>query len=344
MRILVFEHLTGGGLLGGPSPSGSLLTEGRAMVQAVSADLLALPEAEVWTTRDARLPPLHPAGCQVTAVTRVQEVDDVLARLAAAADWSLLIAPETDNVLFDQSRRVEKAGRRLLSPCSAIVEIATNKETTAERLSAWGVPVPAGQIVRPGEAPPIGFGRCVLKPIDGCGSQDVRYFEIREAVRAACAALDRPMRLETYVPGLAASVAVLCGPNEQRALPACQQRLTKDGRFTYLGGRTPLAADLDARARKLAQAAVGTLPNPVGYIGVDLVLGEAADGSEDYVIEINPRLTTSYVGLRASCHENLAAAMLTIAAGRPATLSFRSQPLEFAADGTILRCSPSSLD
>ena len=75
--------------------------------------------------------------------------------------------------------------------------------------------------------------------------------------------------------------------------------------------------------------------DPVGYLGVDLVLGEAADGSDDVVIEINPRLTTSYVGLRALARENLAAAMLDVASGRTPRLSFADRQLEFDSDGTI---------
>ena len=34
-----------------------------------------------------------------------------------------------------------------------------------------------------------------------------------------------------------------------------------------------------------------------GYVGVDVVLGQ----DKLYVVDVNPRLTTSYVGLRASC-------------------------------------------
>jgi predicted ATP-grasp superfamily ATP-dependent carboligase len=143
------------------------------------------------------------------------------------------------------------------------------------------------------------------------------------------------MRLERYIPGSAASVAVLCGPAQRLALPACEQRLSDDGHFRYLGGRTPLPVELDRRAQRLALAALATLPDPLGYLGVDLVLGDQADGSGDHVIEINPRLTTSYVGLRAICRENLAAAMLAVAAGKPATLSFHAGPVEFDADGTI---------
>jgi predicted ATP-grasp superfamily ATP-dependent carboligase len=115
------------------------------------------------------------------------------------------------------------------------------------------------------------------------------------------------------------------------------QRLSNDGFFSYLGGSTPLDPDLAARARQVALAAVASLPDPHGYIGVDLVLGENSDGSGDCIIEINPRLTTSYIGLRASCRENLAAAMLAIAANRPAALSPRAEPVEFDFDGAVRR-------
>ena len=70
------------------------------------------------------------------------------------------------------------------------------------------------------------------------------------------------------------------------------------GTFQYLGGSCPLPSGLAARADRLARCAAAAMPEWRGYIGIDLVLGEANDGSEDYLIEVNPRLTTSYVGLR----------------------------------------------
>jgi predicted ATP-grasp superfamily ATP-dependent carboligase len=81
--------------------------------------------------------------------------------------------------------------------------------------------------------------------------------------------------------------------------------------------------------------AARALPEARGYIGVDLVLGKAADGSRDYVIEINPRLTTSYIGLRAASQMNLAAAMVDACRGRRPDLCFDHSPLEFDADGCV---------
>src|SRR6185503_14910957 len=125
-----------------------------------------------------------------------------------------------------------------------------------------------------------------------CGSESVRF--VREVADLESRFFCGPMRLEEYVPGLPASVSVLCGPQGHVTLPACWQLLSSDGCFEYLGGRFPLDPALDRRARKLALAAAGSLTTVCGYIGVDLVLGNAADGSGDRDIEINPRLTTSY--------------------------------------------------
>jgi predicted ATP-grasp superfamily ATP-dependent carboligase len=66
-------------------------------------------------------------------------------------------------------------------------------------------------------------------------------------------------------------------------------------------------------------------------MGIDLVFGLAVDGSEDVVIEVNPRLTTSYLGLRKIANGNLAAAMVRTAKGQAADLSFSSVPVQFSA-------------
>lgn len=337
MKILLYEYVTGGGWWSADArhaPAGSLLAEGRAMIRALAEDFARLPNVAVWTSRDARLAELHPLNCRVEVIPNDAAEWNWLAQQSAAADWTLLIAPETGGALARRCRLVESAGGRLLSPSSAVVEIAADKQATAQRLTRCGVPVPRGVLwADPTQPVNVPFP-AVVKPVDGCGSQGVRL--VRDATELARASRDRPLRLEEFVPGLAASVAVLCGPGGCHALPPCEQRLSSDGSFAYLGGRLPLAANLAARAQRLALAAAGALSQPRGYVGIDLVLGAAADGSGDRVIEINPRLTTSYVGLRSLATCNLAAAMLATARGDAPDLRFAGHPIEFLADGTIV--------
>ena len=57
-------------------------------------------------------------------------------------------------------------------------------------------------------------------------------------------------------------------------------------------------------ARKIAKM----LPDAAGYLGVDVIID--AENDRIYVIEINPRLTTSYVGLREAIAHNPAKIIL----------------------------------
>src|SRR5262249_11900910 len=131
---------------------------------------------------------------------------------------------------------------------------------------------------------------------------------------------------QEFVPGRAASVAFLVGTDRTVPLVPCWQHLSDDGRFQYLGGELPIPPDLAARAEAVARQAIDCVRGLRGYVGVDVVLGE----TRDWAIEINPRLTTSYVGLRQLAAFNLAEAMLAcvgacdwpVIAWHPGTVSF----------------------
>jgi predicted ATP-grasp superfamily ATP-dependent carboligase len=64
---------------------------------------------------------------------------------------------------------------------------------------------------------------------------------------------------------------------------------------------------------------------------VDLVLAKRSD-VDDVVVDVNPRLTTSYLALRHAARSNLAEAMLRVAEGCELTLRFRDRRVEFALD------------
>jgi predicted ATP-grasp superfamily ATP-dependent carboligase len=149
---------------------------------------------------------------------------------------------------------------------------------------------------------------------------------------------------QPFLPGLAASAAILVGSNEIAALLPAVQHLSDEGRFHYLGGTMPLAANLAERAIDLARRSVAALDGLCGYVGVDMVLGIAKDGSADWLIEINPRMTTSYVGLRYLAEENLAGAILQAATGeRIQSMTWRQQGIRFFPDGKVAAVNEESL-
>ncbi|MCG8584792.1 MAG: ATP-grasp domain-containing protein [Pirellulales bacterium] len=336
MRLFLFEFITGGGLLSeARQPSGSILAEGRAMLTALSEDLSAIDGVDVALTIDDRLDVKLSPECSVRRVRDEVDEAEAFSRLARECEATILIAPEFDGTLLYRAERVVANGGRLLSCLPKTISITADKQATADLLAKSGVLVPMGGRW------PDDVHACheltfpaVLKPNDGAGSQGVRLVESFD---------DLPLmddesnwRVEQYCPGIAASCAVLCGLEQLLVLPACRQHLEPDGSFGYRGGSTIADDALAGRARSLAQSAVAALPDPLGYVGVDMILGEDVDGRDDYVIEVNPRLTTSYVGVRHVANGNLAEVMLDVALGRAASVSWRDAGVHFVADGTIV--------
>jgi predicted ATP-grasp superfamily ATP-dependent carboligase len=338
MRVFVYESLCGGGLDAEHAAprAPSLLREGAAMLIALLSDLAAVESVEAVTLVDARwasaLPPAV-GGMAVVAADehRAAEFD----RLAATADATIVVAPEIGGELASLCRRVSRVGGRLIGPDIDAIELLSDKHRTAEHLHSHGVRACRGLRLDGGRGDERRLGEvaypAVVKPLDGAGSLGVRLVNGPNEVGASRS----PRRLESYCNGLPASIAALCGPAGIALLPACSQRIAGDGTFSYLGGTTPLPPPLSKRAELLGKAALATVAGLCGYVGVDLVLGDNPMGQNDVVVEINPRFTTSYVGLRRLCETNLAAAMLDAAFGRPMrALRFRGGTVQFDADGT----------
>lgn len=336
MQIFIYEFITGGGMwsLGG-RPDGSLLTEGQAMLSAVIEDALRIG-IEPITLRDARLTGGMPDGCQSVEVASAADHHEAFTSFAAGADYTLLIAPEFEGWLLKLARLAVDVRANLLSPDPTFIALTSDKQATAERLERQQVPVPRGLTLEPFDKPPKSPYPAVLKPNDGAGSQSIRVVhKLTEAKKWMEASPPWTWRLEKLHPGTPASISILSGLGEPIAMAPCGQNLSGDGGFLYLGGELPLPAPLAERAKRLGLAAARALPKTTGLFGVDLVLGEAEDGSQDVVIEVNPRLTTSYVGLRAACEQNLLQATIDAVEGRAASLSFRDERLEFDPDGTV---------
>jgi tyramine---L-glutamate ligase len=375
MKIFVYEYICGGGLAGRPLPE-SLAQEGWAMLASIVEDFARIQGCEVLAMLDDRFAgrPLSASHIQLITPTIEREL---IAKLSGESDWSLIIAPETDGVLLDRVRWVEQAGGRLLGPSSAAVAVASDKIECARVLRQAGVPVVGGEsvdlalLVRSSEQIQYPI---VLKPRDGAGSQAT--FLIHNSIELASAAARARQELpasefmvQPYVRGIAASVSLLIGWQRPIALPPAEQLLSDDGRLRYCGGRLPLDPTLAGRAVSLASRAVAATPGVRGYVGVDMVLGskisnfksEISDfksqisdlksqisdsksqipGPNDVIIEVNPRLTTSYVGLRRLARANLAERLVRVAAGGPwQPIEWCTETIGFSAAGEITYLMP----
>lgn len=333
MQIFIYEWVCGGGFLGGDeAPPESLLDEGAAMLRAVVDDFAKLEGVTVVSMLEASLSPRFNFAGNLQQVDSKAEHDRVFDELAKQSDHTVVIAPEFRGILLGLSQRVVDVGGKLLSPGPEFVEIASDKHSTVTALHAAGVRVPKGVVVMPGEECPADFSYpAILKPIDGAGSLGVQRLEATQVAptESGC------YLLEQFISGTPASVAALCVAGKLQMMEPTLQRVDVDKDFAYLGGSLPIDEPLRERAIRLGEQAIAALPGTTGYVGVDLVLGEANDGTQDYVIEVNPRYTVSYVGLRAATDANLAECLLSASAGNPAAAPVINRDVQWVAAGAI---------
>lgn len=340
MQLFLYEHVTAA-----MQGSESLLREGEAMVRALAADFATLPRMNVLVARHPSLPSLNlgPRVKCIDAKTEscktVEDFANALFQLGLKPDFALAIAPETDNLLMNIAMTMEQIAKACLHPFPASIALASDKAFFAERLALVGARSPAIWRPTPQEStPPDGWiFPSVIKPIDGAGSIAVRKVESREEFDRA--GLGENDLLQEFIPGTPVSIVALCNASAFEVLEPCLQKLGGDSGFEYMGGATPLPRHLAARAERMVELAIICLQfqnkAPRGYVGVDMVLGDAPDGSQDYIIEVNPRITTSYVGLRRYYKGNLAGAMIDVVQGRSPKLAPRAVEVEWDSAGNV---------
>jgi len=312
VRIFVYEHITGGGFAESPLPA-ALLCEALLMVRALAADLRDTG-ARVCVLCDRRVDlGLH--GIDVQVVQDGVQAQTRFDALLSASDAAWLIAPETDGVLERVSQRALRAGVNLLSCHPDGVHVAASKLATAQVLQAAGVPAIA--TFRPDAAPAAHAIRWVAKPDDGCGCEDTRLVADLRAAAAWIGTCERPERfvVQPFVAGQVLSLSAIARGDRAWLLSVNRQSIDLRGdRFHFAGVLVNAVTDETGQCQRLAQRIVQAIPGLHGYFGLDLVRTEGGP----IVLEVNPRLTTSYAGLRAALGINPAAVILERLQDRPA--------------------------
>lgn len=342
MRLFISEFVCGGQW---PEATldASLAIEGRSMLLALLRDAASIPDLDVVTTWDHRLGQLGPSGAHVIPAHSQLEASELFEELVASSEATLLIAPEFDGLLTQRALIVEGIGSRLCGPNPAAIAQCSDKLLLSEIFLSEGIPtIPTYEfsLGRTSESE-ISFP-AVIKPRDGAGSQET--YLIRDAGELARnlrswgkSSLLSQAVWQPFIAGRAVSVGVLIAPEQYRhdALPVCEQLLSTDGRFHYLGGVIP-ARNVDAAVvQSAAIAACRAVQGLRGFVGVDLIVPDS-NPEQPIVVEINPRVTTSYLGYSQQCESNLLERWLN--PGATATeLRWKPGRIQYFANGEILR-------
>jgi len=305
----VCEFITAGGL-GDTDLPDALAHEGLRMRDALLHDIAALGAFEVTVMHDARIAPSDLAARNVRVEDR--QFKKMFTQMLEQVDYIWLIAPETDGVLLELSElcyRLHAQGHVFLGCGYDATLVGTSKTLCFEALQAaniYALPVYAGDALMQADymagLDKLGIKKWVAKPEDGAGCEGVRLFGALPDLQAWLAEDNRYLRYlaQPFQQGMHASFSCLCRNGKAWLLSCNEQHIQLDETGVVLTGITingmlPYWQRFETIARKIAKM----LPDALGYIGVDVVI-DTENNHKIYVIEINPRLTTSYVGLRAA--------------------------------------------
>ena len=322
LKLLIYEYISGGGFAEKPMPS-SILSEGFSMLRTLISDFKASGHS-VTTVLDSRLAALNPpveADCIVSA-SSFQEAEAAIPKISEAADAAYIVAPESTQVLQSLVANIEQAGVSSLNCRASAIGSVSDKATLLERVKEMGLPTPATIIVsalddvveiKQNISDRLKYP-LIIKPVDGAGCAGLSVVKTENQVDSAVAKVIRESSSKYFMAqelmhGAAVSVSLLSTGSE--VLPISLNRqdvslVTPESTSTYNGGQVPFSSPLKREAFATAQTVVKSFLGLRGYVGVDLVLTEKGP----VVIEVNPRLTTSYVGVRKIVAFNPAQAII----------------------------------
>ena len=318
------------------------------MLRALLLDVKRIPDGSAVTLWDARLDPPQLPGVEVVTVADRRSEEAQFRRLVRECDATLIIAPEFDGMLARRRRWVDELGGLAVGSTVEAINFCADKLSLSRVLTEQGILTPQTVVLdAERRESPLAFP-LVVKPRDGAGSQHT--FLVRDARELRDLPLSRdgwPREFvcQPFVAGRALSAAAIVERTSRlvRVFPVGLQRLSNEGRFQYLGGEIPAdrkgaggedraTAGLQNAAEQLVRKVAGSIRGLAGYVGFDFVLPEGR--MEPVLIEVNPRLTTAYVGYRQIADENLAERMI-FPERRPGEIRWRNKQVVFKPDGSI---------
>lgn len=311
MRIFIFEHTRvvtpgvatpGVATQGVSAPAGNGTSSssgfrGDIMLRSLLTDISSIDAVDVITLQGSAPQRSNSSMLQSAGPEEYLEaIEDCIAQ--ADAVWPL--APESHGLLEAISNKTIQHKKILLGSTGAAVSAAASKYHSSLTLQAHGIRVvPTYRVQACLPSDPHGW---VVKPDDGAGCSDTHIFlHSKAAVEWIAAHQQGDYVLQPYITGRPCNLSLLCRDGEVLLMACNDQRVAvSDNQFHYMGSVVNSFDDAHGELKSLALRVLAAIPGLWGYVGIDFIVTEHGP----VVLEVNPRMTVSHVGLHASLGVN----------------------------------------
>ncbi|MDD5580907.1 MAG: ATP-grasp domain-containing protein [Methylobacter sp.] len=312
VKILVFEYITGGGFNQQELPD-SLSSEGFLMLQALLDNFSGIPGVELIVMLDWRMiGTINTAGINTVMISPEHIVSEEFIRLAKQCDAVWPIAPEFDCILQTLCQTVESLGKIVLTSPATAVAIAGNKFKTYQHLSRNNIPTIPTRMF---DDRFYSHGEWMIKQVDGAGCADSYLITGQEDFAALVKQLqgNDQFIIQPHIQGNKISLSCLFKQGHGWLLCANLQKFNIINKQYHLSAIVVNHHSGLSDYQDLIADIAKALPDLWGYAGIDLIV--TAD--QIWVLEINPRLTTSFAGIYAALGINVVEKVLQLLEGKP---------------------------
>lgn len=317
-NLFIFEYVSGGGFNQMEIPS-SLFCEGYGMLKSIILDFKKL-NLTISTLLDHRIFFLS-SYLKADNIKETRVEDDYIELFKAEVkkcDYCFIIAPEFSRILYTLTKIVKDYNRKLLSVDLEGIQLGMSKFETYKFFKKNKINTPLTyRIPFKGKSLDFNFisqkfdelkSPIIIKPDDGVGAENIYYIEsesqlskfIHEHINKL--EKDRCYILQEFIEGEDLSISLIAHKElldkfdkNHLILAINSQNINiknQKVKSEYFGGYTPVN-DLHIQISSILEKFDFTKFN--GFFGIDFI--RKADNSI-FFIELNPRLTTSYIGVR----------------------------------------------
>ena len=297
LKILIYEYITGGGLIN-EDLSSNLLNEAKLMVSELYKDLKELKHISFKFLLDERLE--IPARSSSILIKKRNFNDMYNLQILKEFDLILPILPEKDLILYNYIKFLEKEKiKKVISDGKTIFSLS-DKLSFYQLLRKYNLDVIPTYDIK--ETKLINkLKKIIVKDRYGVGCSYVKFYNKPQEVKFSL--YNNDYVVQPYIHGEPYSISAFFTFNDFYLLTVNKQYI-KFTKNNFVKLKKILVNDKgisDPKVYYLLSRIKSILPNLYGYVGNDiLVVGETL-----HVVEINPRLTTSYIGLNRTLNINL---------------------------------------
>lgn len=330
-RVFIFEFVSGGGFNQVDIPT-SLFCEGYGMLRSIIADFKAM-DFEVITLLDYRISFLA-RYLDVNFLKFVEPQDNYIKEFRETlndCEFIFIIAPEFSNILYDLTKIAKDKNKKILSVDLEGIQLGSSKIKTYKYFKNFNVNTPKTYQIPEGNYLDLDFiiqkfnefnSPVIIKPEDGVGAESIYFFQeksqINKFFKEAEYNIDpnRNYIIQEYIEGEDLSASLIGTPKNAKQTSLSPLILSINfqdikiknlkSESEYFGGYTPVEnyEQIKKKLSKILEKLDLSMFN--SYFGIDFIRGT----DSITFIEINPRLTTSYIGIRNTLNFNPVEAIL----------------------------------